>query len=180
MPAQYLTAVKDVIFFWPITKEDRIYNLLTGKGGSVLRCSQINLLRRERRGAFAMFTSCRNKKSTDFLGLVCIPKRDRLLLWHLRWKGKTNRSLRGLRMEEQGERSPQTFLVNNFSFLQPRRKQAPFAYYKCEFWYTDRGLTQLPGLKKTKMVMYSISANLNSPFSTIGKATADKITAENV
>ena len=51
MLAQHLTAVKDVIFFWPITKEDRIYNLLTGKGGSVLRCSQINLLRRERRGA---------------------------------------------------------------------------------------------------------------------------------
>ena len=80
MLAQYLTAVKDVIFFLPITKEDRIYNLLTGKAGSVLRCSQINLLRRERRGAFAVFTSCQNKKSTDFLGLVCIPKRDRLLL----------------------------------------------------------------------------------------------------
>ena len=77
MLAQYLTAVKDVIFFWPITKEDRIYNLLTGKGGSVLWCSQINLLRRERRGAFTMFTSCQNKTSTDFLGLVCIPKRDR-------------------------------------------------------------------------------------------------------
>ena len=85
-------------------------------------------------------------------------------------------------MEDQGERSPQTFLVNNFSFLQPRRKrkQAPCAYYKCEFWNTDRGLKQPPGLKKTKMVMYSISANLNSPFSTIGKATADKITAEKV
>ena len=41
-----------------------------------------------------------------------------------------NRSLPGLRMEDQGERSPQTFLVNNFSFLQPRRKQAPCAYYK--------------------------------------------------
>ena len=31
-----------------------------------------------------MFTSCQNKKSTDFLGLVCVPKRDRLLLWHLK------------------------------------------------------------------------------------------------
>ena len=77
-----------------------------------------------------------------------------------------NRSLPSLRMEDQGERSPQTFLVNNFSFLQPRRKQAPCAYYKCEFWNTDRGLKQPPGLQKTKMVM------LNSPFSTIGKATA--------
>ena len=26
-------------------------------------------------------------------------------------------------MEDQGEWSPQTFLVNNFSFLQPQRKQ---------------------------------------------------------
>ena len=34
-----------------------------------------------------------------------------------------NRCLGGLRMEDQGERSPQTFLVNNFSLLQPRRKQ---------------------------------------------------------
>ena len=34
-----------------------------------------------------------------------------------------NRCLGGLRMEDQGERSPQTFLVNNFSVLQPRRKQ---------------------------------------------------------
>ena len=50
---------------------------------------QINLLRRERRGEFAVFTSCQNKKSTDFLGLVFIPKRDKLLLWHLKWKGKT-------------------------------------------------------------------------------------------
>ena len=43
--------------------------------------------------------------------------------------------------------------------------------------HTDRGLKQLPGLKKPKMVMYSISSRLNSPISTIGKATADKITA---
>ena len=50
--------------------------------------------------------------------------------------------------------------------------------FKCEFLRnTDRGLKQLPGLKKTKMVMYSINSKLNSPFSSIGKATADKITA---
>ena len=42
MLAQHLTAVKDVIFFWPITKGDLIYNLLTGPGGSVLRYSEIN------------------------------------------------------------------------------------------------------------------------------------------
>ena len=34
-----------------------------------------------------------------------------------------NRCSGGLRMEDQGERSPQTFLVNNFSLLQPRRKR---------------------------------------------------------
>ena len=27
-------------------------------------------------------------KSTNFLGLVFIPKTDKLLLWHLKWKGK--------------------------------------------------------------------------------------------
>ena len=42
MLAQHLTAVKDVICFWPITKGDLIYNLLTGPGGSVLRYSEIN------------------------------------------------------------------------------------------------------------------------------------------
>ena len=42
MLAQHLTAVKDVIFFWPITKGDRIYNLLSRLGGSVLRYSEIN------------------------------------------------------------------------------------------------------------------------------------------
>ena len=34
-----------------------------------------------------------------------------------------NRCLGGHRMEDQGERSPQTFLVNNFSLLQLQRKQ---------------------------------------------------------
>ena len=28
-------------------------------------------------------------KSTNFQSLVFIPKTDKLLLWHLRWKGKT-------------------------------------------------------------------------------------------
>ena len=42
MLPQHLTAVKDVIFFWPITKGDRIYNLLTRPGRSVLRYSEIN------------------------------------------------------------------------------------------------------------------------------------------
>ena len=33
-------------------------------------------------------------------------------------------------MEDQGERSPQTFLVNNFSFPQPRRKQGDRCAFK--------------------------------------------------
>ena len=34
-----------------------------------------------------------------------------------------NRCSGGLRMEDKTERNPQTFLVNNFSLLEPRRKQ---------------------------------------------------------
>ena len=62
MLAQHLTAVKDVIFFWPIIKGNRIYNLLTGPGGSVLQYSEINYFVGERRGAFAVFTSCRTSR----------------------------------------------------------------------------------------------------------------------
>ena len=39
-------------------------------------------------------------------------------------------------------------------------------------------MKQLPGLKKTEMVMYSITSKLNSTFGTTGKATADKMTAK--
>jgi len=44
------------------------------------------------------------------------------------------------------------------------------------FEYVDS--KQLPGLKKTKMVMYSITSKLNSTFRTIGKPTADKMPAK--
>ena len=40
------------------------------------------------------------------------------------------RCLDGLRMEDHGERSPQTLLVSNFSFLQPRRKQGDRCPFK--------------------------------------------------
>ena len=53
-------------------------------------------------------------RSTNFQSLVFISKTDRLLLWHLKWNGKTNRCLGSLRMEDQGEQSPQTILMNNF------------------------------------------------------------------
>jgi len=42
-------------------------------------------------------------------------------------------------MEDQGERSLQTFLANNISFLQPRRKQDVRCPFKC-ILNTDRGL----------------------------------------
>ena len=44
-----------------------------------------------------------------------------------------NRCLGGLRIEDQDERSPQTFLVNNFSFSQPRRKQGDRCAFKSGF-----------------------------------------------
>ena len=41
-------------------------------------------------------------------------------------------------MEDQGERSPQTFLVNNSSFPQPQRKQGDRCAFK-RVWNTDSG-----------------------------------------
>ena len=41
-----------------------------------------------------------------------------------------NRCLGGLRMEDQRERSPQTFLVNKLSFLQPWEKQDDYYAFK--------------------------------------------------
>ena len=38
-------------------------------------------------------------------------------------------------MEDQGECNPQTFLVNNFSFLQPRRKQDDRVCFQVSFEY---------------------------------------------
>ena len=68
--------------------------------------------------------------------------------------------------------SSQTFLVKNFSFL-----HATASNNICK-WIAD--LKQLPGLKKTKMVMYRLTSKFNSIFGTIGKAMADKITAAKV
>ena len=80
-----------------------------------------------------------------------------------------NRCLGGLRMEDQGKRSPQTFLVNIFSFPQPRRKQGDRCAFKRVLNTDSEYLKQLP---------VHISSRLNSAFRTIGKATADKITAK--
>ena len=64
--------------------------------------------------------------------------------------------------------------MKNFSFLQqPRITHDDLSALK-----RIADLKDLPGLKKTKMVMYSITSKLNSTFGTICKATADKITAK--
>ena len=89
-----------------------------------------------------------------------------------------NRCLGGLRMEDQGERSPQTFLVNNFSFPQPGQKQLSD---RCPFkrvLNTDGGFKAAAWTLENKNGNVHISSKLNSAFSTIGKATADKITAK--
>ena len=78
-------------------------------------------------------------------------------------------------MEDQGVRSPQTFLVNNFSFPQPRRKQGGrYAFQRV--LNTDSGFKAAAWTLENKNV--NISSKLNSAFNTIGKATADKITAK--
>ena len=55
---------------------------------------------------------------------------EKLLLWVLKWKGKTNKCFNGLKMEDQGVQSPQTFLVKNFSFLQLLRKRKVCACFQ--------------------------------------------------
>ena len=76
-------------------------------------------------------------------------------------------------MEDQGERSPQTFLVNNFSFLQPRRKQGDRCAFK-RVLNTDSGF-KAAAWTDNKNGNVPISSKLNSAFSAIGKTTADKI-----
>lgn len=80
-------------------------------------------------------------------------------------------------MEDQGERNPQTFLVNNFSFPQPRRKQGDRCTLK-RVLNTDSGFKAAAWTLENKNGNVHISWRLNSAFSTIGKATADKITAK--
>ena len=88
-----------------------------------------------------------------------------------------DRCLGGLRMEDQGELSPQTFLVNNFSFLQPRRKQGDRCPFK-RVLNTDSGFKAATWALENKNGNVHISSKLDSAFSTIGKTTADKITAK--
>ena len=80
-------------------------------------------------------------------------------------------------MEDQGERIPQTFLVNNFSIPQPRRKQGDWCAFK-RVLNTDSGFKAAAWTLENKNGNVHISSKLNSAFSTIDKATADKITAK--
>ena len=88
-----------------------------------------------------------------------------------------NRCLGGLRIEDQGEQGPQTFLVNNFSFPQPLRKQGDRCAFKRVF-NTDSGFKAAARSYENKNGNVYISSKLNSAFSMIGKATADKVTAK--
>ena len=87
-------------------------------------------------------------------------------------------------MEDQGVQSPQTFLVKNFSNLlnlQLQRKHDDRCASKWVLnWILITDFQQLPGLMKTKMVMYIIASKLKYTFGTIGNATADKMTAKMV
>ena len=80
-------------------------------------------------------------------------------------------------MEDQGERSPQTFHVNNFSFPQPRRKQGGRWAFK-RVLNTDCGFKAAAWTLENKNGNVHISSKLNSAFSTIDKTTANKITAK--
>jgi len=91
-------------------------------------------------------------KSTNFQGLVFIPKMEKLLLWHLKWKEKHKSMFRW----PQNGRSRCSQSSNLSGAL------------SSEFWIQIADLRPLPGLKKTTMVMYSITSKLNSTFRTIG------------
>ena len=80
-------------------------------------------------------------------------------------------------MEDQGERSPQTFYGNNFSFPQPRRKQGGRWAFK-RVLNTDSGFKAAAYTLENKNGNVHISSKLNSASSIIGKATVDKITAK--
>ena len=80
-------------------------------------------------------------------------------------------------MEDQVERSPRTFLVNNFSFPRPGRKQGDRCAFK-RVLNTDSGFKAAAWTLENKNGNVHISSKLNSAFSAIGKATADKITAK--
>ena len=82
-------------------------------------------------------------------------------------------------MEDQGERSPQTFLVNKFSFPQPRRKQDDRCAFK-RVLNTDSGFKAAAWPLENESGNAHISSRLNSAFSAIGKATTDKIIAKRV
>ena len=71
-------------------------------------------------------------------------------------------------MEDQGERSPQTFLVNNFSFPQPKKKSDRCAFKRV--LNTDSGFKAAAWTLENKNGNVHISSKLNSAFSTIGES----------
>ena len=75
-------------------------------------------------------------KSTNFQGLVFIPNREIASLAFKMKRTNRNWCLGGLRMEDQGERNPQTFL---FSIPRPRQKQGDRCVFKRVLNVTDSG-----------------------------------------
>ena len=68
--AQRLTAVKDFIFFWPITKEDRIYNLLTDPIISLVEQLKISSNQKRRSKADGMKMRSQRSRPEAFSALT--------------------------------------------------------------------------------------------------------------
>ena len=132
----------------------RFHFLLTNhKGGSDLqfvdRAGWVSppvlrnkLLRKERRGTFAMFTSCQTSRV-----LFSFLKKGQITSMALKMERKNiKRCLGGLRMEDRVERSPQTCLGNNFSSFNRDKNKTIGALSSVSLRNTDQGLKQLPGL----------------------------------
>ena len=82
-------------------------------------------------------------------------------------------------MEDEGVLSLQTFLVKDFPFHQPLRKQDDRCVYLVFKWVnliTDRRFSPAPWTFVKKIVMNKIILKMNLTFGTIGKARTDKLT----
>ena len=104
-----------------------------------LRCSQINyFIGRGEERLWCLQAVKKENLQTSWV-LFSFLKGTNYFFGTINGKENINRCLCGLRMEDQGEQSPQTLLVNNFSFLQPRRKMykqgiANLNKTTCQIW----------------------------------------------
>ena len=78
-----------------------------------------------------------------------------------------------LRYSESTNHSGEEFLLPSTAAKTWQQEQKHIIRSVCfdtDFWKQITDLKQLPALKKTKMVMYSITSNFNLTFGTSGKA----------